>query len=189
MRNIEANKIIAAILLSGLIAMISGTIADSIYRPKKSEKRGYEVEIAEEDAGNVTEEEFNIATLLHSADAEKGKGVAKKCTACHTFEKGGAEKVGPNLWGILGNKKAHMPKFAYSKALKEKGGVWGYDELFAFLHGPKKYIPGTRMTFAGISKYEQIADLILYLRTMNDTSMPLPPLPKKTEEEAAQNPQ
>jgi cytochrome c len=186
MRNIETNKIIAAILLSGLIAMISGTIADSIYRPKKSEKRGYQIEITEGDTGSSAEEELDIATLLHSANAEKGKATAKKCAACHSFEKGGAEKVGPNLWGILGNKKTHMSNFAYSKALKEKGGVWGYDELFAFLHSPKKYIPGTRMTFVGINKYEQIADLILYLRTMNDTSIPLPPLPKKTGEEAVQ---
>nr|CAH7762756.1 unnamed protein product [Callosobruchus chinensis] len=112
---------------------------------------------------------------MQNASFEKGKSAAKKCIACHSFEKGGMNKVGPNLWNVVGNKKAHLgSSFNYSKALLEKGGKWEYEELFAFLKNPKAYIKGTRMAFAGISNPQEIADLVSYLRSMSDSPVALP---------------
>lgn len=130
----------------------------------------------------MQEESLDIAALLASANIEKGKVIAKKCIACHTFDKGGTNKVGPNLWGIVGNKKAHLGSaFNYSKAILAQEGQWGYDELFHFLKKPQKYISGTKMAFAGISKPEQIADVVLYLHSMSDSPIPLPVVEKKAE--------
>lgn len=112
---------------------------------------------------------------MQNASFEKGKSAAKKCIACHSFEKGGMNKVGPNLWNIVGNKKAHLGNsFNYSKAVLERGGKWGYEELFAFLKNPKAYIKGTRMAFAGISNPQEIADLVSYLHQLSDSPVALP---------------
>lgn len=118
---------------------------------------------------------LDIGALMQNASFEKGKSAAKKCIACHSFEKSGANKVGPNLWNVVGNKKAHLGNsFNYSKAVLEKGGKWGYEELFAFLKNPKAYIKGTRMAFAGISNPQEIADLVSYLRQLSDSPFDLP---------------
>ena len=105
---------------------------------------------------------------------EKGQATAKQCQACHTFEKGGPNRVGPNLWGIVGRPRASEAGFNYSAAMKAKGGTWTFDELYTFLANPRGVIPGTNMTFAGLARGQQRADVIDYLHTLSDSPLPLP---------------
>lgn len=121
---------------------------------------------------------------LASATVDKGQSAAKKCTSCHSFEKGGPNKVGPHLWGVVDRQKAHESGFEYSAALKEKGGTWTYDDLDHFLANPKGYVAGTKMAFAGIASPTERADVIVYLRSLADTPHPLPAAEKKAEAEA-----
>lgn len=180
MNGFELNKIAASIFLAGLIAMVAGTFADVLYHPvEKVEKRGYQVEVAEATAPGAAPaapKVIKLGELLAKASVDAGKEVEKKCAACHSIDKGGPNKVGPNLWGIVNNKKGHMDNFAYSDAIKNFAGSkqWGYEELAKFLHGPKKYMPGTKMAFAGLSKEEDIANLIAFLRSQADSPAPLP---------------
>ena len=115
-----------------------------------------------------------LAALLARADPERGMNVAKKCVACHTVNRGGKKKLGPNLWGVVGARQAAREGFKYSRALAGLGGAWGYAELDAYLASPKTYAPGTRMGFPGVKKPADRAALIAYLRTLADTPPPLP---------------
>lgn len=170
----ELNKIAASILLSGLIIMIVSNVVDMLYSPEEY-KIKHQTIVAAEPQQKIEQVALDIGALMQNASFEKGKSAAKKCIACHSFEKGGMNKVGPNLWNVIGNKKAHLGNsFNYSKAVLEKGGKWGYEELFAFLKNPKAYIKGTRMAFAGISNPQEIADLVSYLRSMSDSPVALP---------------
>ncbi|KLT22300.1 cytochrome c family protein [Wolbachia endosymbiont of Armadillidium vulgare str. wVulC] len=172
----ELNKIAASILLSGLIIMMVSNVVDMLYNPEDSKIEHQTIVAASNELQQKIEQvALDIGALMQNASFEKGKSAAKKCIACHSFEKGGMNKVGPNLWNVVGNKKAHLgSSFNYSKALLEKGGKWGYDELFAFLKNPKAYIKGTRMAFAGISNSKEIADLVSYLRQLSDSPVALP---------------
>ena len=116
----------------------------------------------------------DIAALIKSADITKGKRLSNKCAACHNFEKGKGTKVGPDLWGIVGRKKANVAGFSYSKAMASKGGDWSYQDLFHFIHKPHKFIPGTKMSFAGLAKVQEVADIIVFLHSLSDKPAPLP---------------
>lgn len=117
----------------------------------------------------------DIMQLIATADPAKGEKVFGKCKACHNADKGGAAQVGPNLWNIVGNVHAHMEGFAYSAALSGMHDKkWTYEELNAFLTSPKTYAPGTKMTFAGLSKPEDRAAVIAWLRGQSDSPQPLP---------------
>ena len=105
---------------------------------------------------------------------ENGEKLFKKCAACHNYEKGGANKVGPQLWNLINRPKANVEGFAYSKALAEYGGEWGYEELAEFLYKPKKYIKGTKMNFVGLKKVKDRADIVYFLRAQSDNPAPLP---------------
>jgi cytochrome c len=111
---------------------------------------------------------------LQTASVEKGEIAAKKCAACHTFEKGGPNRVGPNLYGIVGDHKGEGRGFNFSAAMKAKGGTWTYQDLNQFLNNPKGFVPGTAMGFAGIQKDSERADVIDYLHTLSDSPVPLP---------------
>lgn len=187
--DLENNKIAAGILLAGVIAMVSGILADGLYHPKTPEKRGYQIEVVEDAGGDSGKPAamVDIGTLLAAADAGKGEGIAqKKCTSCHSFESGGADKVGPNLHGILGNKFAHKDGFAYSEAMKSHGGNWGYDEMNHWLLSPAKYIKGNKMGFAGLKNDQERADVIMYLKSISPSAPAVPaPKPAEAQPEAA----
>lgn len=173
----ERNKIFASLLVAGLIAMVSGNLANILYRPNINARPGYAVEVTQSaPAGEAAAVEplVNIIELLAKADANHGQELVKKCAICHDFTKDGPNRVGPNLWGIVGNKKAHRSDFTYSKALATKGGTWVYDDLYHMIHRPMEFLPGTKMNFIGFKKPQDVADVIAYLRTLSDNPVPLP---------------
>jgi cytochrome c len=179
MNSFELNKILGAILGTCLIMLALNIGASAIFAPEKPSKPGYNIAVKEESAGEKAgapkEPEQPIETLLAKASIEKGQATAKQCQACHTFEKGGPNRVGPNLWNIVGSARGEeRGGFNFSAAMKGKGGNWSFDELNKFLTNPRGYIPGTAMTFAGLSRAEQRADVIDYLRTLADNPLPLP---------------
>lgn len=182
MDSFEFNKIAGAVLGSVLVLLVVSNIGNTLVAPKPLEKPVYVVEGVETEGGEgaataatAPEADPPIETLLASASAEAGKKQFAKCASCHTIEKGGPAKVGPNLWGVIGAKHGHMEGFAYSDAIKNLSGAnWDYAELYEFLRSPKDYAPGTKMGFAGLKKPEQRADLIAYLREQSDNPLPLP---------------
>jgi cytochrome c len=176
---LELNKIAAAVLLAGIIAMISGLVAEALYKGSiteaehKEEKRGYSIAGAENPSdvpaeAAIEEKPVDIASFMAKADAKAGQEISKKCTSCHTFDQGGKNGVGPNQWGLVGSSFAHKEDYSYSEALKALHGKksWGPQELSDFLVNPKKYIPGNKMSFAGIKSPQDRANLIAYLNTL-----------------------
>jgi cytochrome c len=178
MKNLESNKIVASILLAGLIAMLCGFFTNLFYHPKTNlEKRGYKVAVIDTSAAaqkQEEQEEIVIADLMKVASFEKGKSLSKKCTACHSFNNGGPNKIGPNLWNILGANIASKPDYTYSKALDSIEGEWTYDAMYQFLNKPKKYAPGTKMSFIGLKKPTDVAAMIEFLRSNSENPLPLP---------------
>lgn len=177
--SMEWNKVFGAVLLAGLIAMLAGFASKVLVHSKPLEKSVYVVATPEgasapADKGAAPAGPAPIAPLLAAASPDAGQKVAKACAACHSFDKGGAAKVGPNLYGIIGGPKGHMQGFGYSDALVKTGGTWTYDELNKFLYDPKAYAPGTKMTFAGLKKDEDRAAVVAYLRSLADSPQPLP---------------
>jgi cytochrome c len=178
MNSFELNKILGAILGTCLITLALNIGAGAIFAPEKPAKPGYDIAVKEhaagEAAGGAKEPEEPMEAMMVSASVEKGQATAKQCQACHTFEKGGPNRVGPNLYGIVGRARASEAGFNYSAAMKPKGGTWSFGELYAFLATPRGYIPGTNMTFAGLSRGQQRADVIDFLHTLSDSPLPLP---------------
>lgn len=174
----RANTIAGWVLAGGIAALGLSIVTGEYFKAERPEKMGYVVEGVEEEAGDGgAEAEQPIAFFLASADPAKGEQVFKKCAACHTVTKGGANGLGPNLWGALGKAHGHVPGFAYSDALKSKPGVWDWQGMSDWLKSPKAYAPGTKMTFAGLSKPEDRANLIAFLNKSSDAPMPMPAAP------------
>jgi len=178
MDSFELNKILGAILGTCLVLLVLNFTANALFAAVPPAKPGFEIAVKEEAAGGANEaapaKSEPIEKLLQTASVEKGAAAAKKCQACHTFAKGEPNRVGPNLWGILGDHKGEGRGFNFSAAMKAKGGTWTDDDLNQFLTNPKGFIPGTAMGFAGIPKDSERADVIDYLHTLADTPVPLP---------------
>jgi cytochrome c len=175
------NTGLGALLGTIFVVMTVSIASEGLYHSENPEKPGYEI-VAAEATDNASAEapakEVPIADLMAKADPVKGEALFKKCTSCHTNEKGGGNKVGPNLYGVVGRPIAHLSDFNYSAGIKEfsQGGkeVWTFDHLNHFLTAPKKFIKGTAMGFAGDKKDEERADIIAFLYKHSDAPLPLP---------------
>ena len=180
MDSFEFNKIAGAVLGTALLVFGLSELAGIIYNPHAPEKPGFVVEVAEAEGtgGEAPAEEapaVSLGTLLASADATKGQAVFKACAACHDVSKGGPNKVGPNLWGIVGRNHGVHEGFAYSEALLAlKDKPWTYEELNAFLLAPKQAIPGNKMAYGGVKRDADRANLLAYLATLSDSPVPFP---------------
>jgi cytochrome c len=173
--SLEGNKVLAAVLTAGIIGVGSGVLSGIIYHPQELEEPVYQVAVQEEAGGEEAAEPQPIGPLLAAASVEEGESAAKKCASCHSFEQGGANKVGPALWGVVNRPIGSHEGFSYSEALAGKSGeTWDYEHLNQFLLNPKAYAPGTKMAFAGISKDEERAAVIAYLRSLAEQPAPLP---------------
>ena len=179
----EWNKIAGAVLGTLIFVMVIGIFSEAVYDVPEPAKPGYVVEgvktetTAETKPAAPAEEPLpDFAKAIPAADVAEGQKIAQRCAQCHDWEKGGPNKIGPNLWNVLGSPRGEgRGGYAFSSAMKSKGGSWTYAELFRFLKHPQVYIPGTKMTFAGLRSEKQRLDLIAYIRTWADTPFPLPP--------------
>jgi cytochrome c len=177
METLEVNKLVGAILVGGLVAMVTGAVAHMLVAPKHHEGG----EVAAISSGAAPEPSAApapaalepVSPLLAKADPHKGQQIAMKCQACHDFTKGGPNKIGPNLWGIVGSKPAEVPGYSFSDAMKAREDKpWTYEALNDFPAAPRSFVPGTKMTFAGLPKVEDRADVIAYLRTLRQPAAP-----------------
>jgi cytochrome c len=187
----RSNTIAGWVLGAGIVALGSAVFTGELFHVERPEKMGYPIEGVEvESEGGEAEQP--IAVYLAAADPALGEQVFKKCTACHTADQGGANGLGPNLWGIMGKPHASIPGFAYSDALKSKPGNWDWESMSAWLKSPKGYAPGTKMTFAGLSKPEDRANVIAFLN-QHGSNLPMPavaaaPTPEAKAAEASDLP-
>lgn len=174
----ESNKFYAAILVAGILAMISIIVSGMLVAPEFPKKPAYPIEgVAEAPPGGgepKPAEVEPVTPLLAKADPDHGAQVAKQCGACHNFAKGGPNMVGPNLWGVVGGPHAHRPDYPYSEAMKKFPGDWDYESINKFIAHPQAFLPGTKMGFAGLKKVQDRADVIAWLRLQSDSPPPLP---------------
>ena len=178
MNSFEINKIIAAIIITIVIVFGINKLADVIYNVKAPEGNIYKVatetkEISKDD-NTKAEGVGNIKALLALGSIDHGKTVFKKCAACHAVSKGGGNKIGPALWGVIGRKAGSIGDYKYSKAMSEFGKTWDFEAVNTFLIKPKDYVKGTKMAYAGLKKEKDRASIILYLNEQSDSPLPLP---------------
>jgi cytochrome c len=177
MDSFELNKIIGAVLATCIVLLVTNFTASALFAAKPPEKPGFAIAAKEVEGGKQAAPAAPsepIDKLLQTASAEKGQAAAKVCQTCHTFEKNGPNRVGPNLYGIVGDHKGEGRGFNFSAAMKAKGGTWTDEDLNQFIANPKGFVPGTAMGFAGIQRDNQRADVIAYLHTLSDNPVPLP---------------
>lgn len=177
------NTINGWVLFAGIAALGASIVTGEMFHAERPEKMGYPIEgvVVEGEGGEAAKP---IEFYLASADVAKGEQVFKKCAACHNADQGGANALGPNLWGVVGKPHAAHPGFAFSDALKGVPGSWDFKALDAWLSNPKKYAPGTKMTFAGLGNPQDRADVIAFLNS-HGSNVPLPAAPAATEEASA----
>ena len=173
------NKIVVSILLAIILILGINKISDVIFYVEKPEKSAYQVAdvsttaITETNSGSSSAGSGDIMALLASASAADGKKVFKKCAACHSIAKGGGNKIGPALWGVLGRQAGSISDYKYSKAMATHGKSWSFEEMNGFLIKPKDWIKGTKMTFVGLKKETERAAVILYMNNNTDSPLPL----------------
>jgi len=185
MDSFEWNKIIGAVLGTAIFIFVVRQVAEVIYEPEVPAKPGYVVEgVAETPASGaaatpVAEVMPDWGTVLPAADVAAGKSVSTRCEQCHDLSKDGPNKIGPGLYGVVDRARANHPGFDYSSAMKSKTDPWTYDELFKYLKSPQSYVPGTKMSFAGLPREQDRINLIAYLRSNADSPAAIPaPAPK-----------
>jgi cytochrome c len=176
MDSFEINKVLGALLGTCLFLVALHIASGAIFAPAVAAKPGYDIVVKAEGAAKpaAAAPAEPIEALLGAASAQHGADIAKQCQICHNVQKGQGAKVGPDLFGVVGRPRASEPGFAYSAAMKAKGGAWTVDALNEFLTNPRGDIPGTLMTFAGLSNEKQRADVIAYLNSLSDSPRPLP---------------
>ena len=173
----ESNKFYAAILVAGVLAMISIIASGMLVQPTELAKSAYPIEGAADTVAPAAAKPAEIEPvdpLLAKADVDHGAQIARQCQACHNFAKGGPNMVGPNLWGVVGGPHDHKADYAYSDAMKAFPGNWDYESINKFITKPQAYVPGTKMGFAGLKKVQDRADVIAWLRQQADSPVPLP---------------
>ena len=178
MSGLEGNKVIAAVLFAGVAAWTASLVAEVFGHHEELAENAYPIAVAAVATGGseapAAAGPEPVLALLASADPAAGEKLVKKCSSCHTFDDGGPDKIGPNLWGVVGRNIA-SGGFAYSDALQGMSGEsWSYESLNLFLAKPKDYAPGTKMTFAGLKKVQDRANVIAYLRGQSSAPMPMP---------------
>jgi cytochrome c len=176
--SLEFNKAAAAVLTAGITFMVAGLVGEVLVHPVRPHEPAIAIGAPAEAAAPAAAAPAvePIAPLLANANVDNGRALANRlCGSCHTFEQGAANRVGPNLYGVVGEPHAHAQGFNYSPAMAAlKDKPWDYESLNAFLHKPAAGVPGTRMAFAGISNNQQRADVIAYLRSLAAEPKPLP---------------
>jgi cytochrome c len=172
------NTIAGWVLFAGIVALGSSIVAGGYFHGERPEKMGYPIAGVQEESSGGAAAEQPIEVYLAKADPAKGQQIFNKCMACHNADKGGANQMGPNLWGILGSGIAEGRNgFAFSDALKKVGGTWNWDNLSKWLTSPRTFAPGTKMTFAGLSDPQERADVEAFLNSHSDSPQPLPKAP------------
>lgn len=170
------NTINGWILFAAIVALGGTIVSGEVFKAERPEEMGYPIEGVVADGGEAAEAEKPIAFYLASADAAKGANVFKKCASCHNADPGGANALGPALFGVTGGPVAAHPGFAYSPALKEVGGSWDWDKMSAWLANPKKFAPNNKMTFPGLSNPQDRADVMAFLNSRGG-KLTVPPPP------------
>ncbi|MDC9700824.1 MAG: cytochrome c family protein [Alphaproteobacteria bacterium] len=184
----ELNKIAAAVLSSLLFVLAIGKVSNFLFPTSYNETASHSSLSTKKPPKVVAASEIvpkiSFAELLASGNSEKGAIIAKrKCASCHTFQKGGRNRIGPNLYGIAGRTIAFDKGFSYSSALKKIDDVWSWKRLEAFLESPRKYAPGTKMTFIGLKKDKERANVLAYMKTISPEAPPFPEIPPAEPEE------
>jgi cytochrome c len=174
------NKIIVSVVLAVILVLVINKITDAIYYVEKPEKSAYQVDgtttvisTTSSEPSSDNSEATNIMVLFASTNADDGAKIFKKCAACHSINEGGANKIGPALWGVLGRKAGSLSDYKYSKAMVAYGKPWTFDEMNGFLIKPKEWIKGTKMSFAGLKNAKERAAVILYMNENTNSPLPL----------------
>lgn len=170
----QFNKIIGALLGAVLFALFLGVFSDILVASPAPKVMGWDLPTGAAPVKAAAATAEPLPVLLAKADPAKGKGLTKICATCHSLDKGGAAKVGPGLYGVVGRPKASFAGFSYSDGMKAKGGDWSFDDLNAFLTNPKGFVAGTKMGYAGEPDAAKRADLIAYLNSNSDKPLPVP---------------
>ena len=173
------NKIIVSIIFAITLVLGINKITDVIFYVEKPEKSAYQVASIATDNNSATTETNSVSSgsgdimaLFASTNAAEGAKIFKKCAACHSITEGGANKIGPALWEVLGRPAGTVPGYKYSKAMAAYGKNWSFEEMNGFLIKPKDWIKGTKMSFAGLKNAKDRAAVILYMN--KNSSSPLP---------------
>jgi cytochrome c len=177
MDSFELNKVLGAVLGTCLFLLAVHIASGAVFTPQTPAKPGYEIAVPETPAGGEAPAkpvEPPIESMLPGASIKQGQADVRLCQACHTFQKGQASNVGPNLYGVVGRPVASFAGFNYSAALKAKGGTWTFAALNTWLTNPRSDVPGTLMTFQGIDDEKERADIIDYLNSNSDSPLPMP---------------